>query len=347
MPTVFSCPVPPELRLCPREQVEHHYGTGPVTAWTAHLVAPAPVAPVDRGPVPTLSVLIPAYNAADTIGEALESVLTQRPAPLEVVVSDDGSEDDLTGVLAGFGGRVRVVRGPNRGLATARNRAAAAARGELLGLLDADDVWLPGRAAALTQVAAARPDLCIITTDAWVTQDGKPDPASYYGLRHFEVDDQAEYILRENFIFGAGAVRARALAQVGGYDPAARCAEDWDLWLRLIHSGHRAGMVDAPLYEYRRHTGSLSNRKVDLALGVLAVLERARPLVSDGRHAAVLAQTGREWRVSAARFARQARDARRQRLVLAALRAKDQPLGARALSLAYGVVPARIRRRPR
>ncbi|SNS90190.1 Glycosyl transferase family 2 [Geodermatophilus saharensis] len=318
-----------------------------MTDWLSHLRAPAPAAPVDPGPLPTLSVLIPAYNAADTIGEALESVLTQLPAPLEVVVSDDGSEDDLTGVLAGFGERVRVVRGPNRGLATARNRAAAAARGELLGLLDADDVWLPGRAAALTEAAAARPDLSIVTTDAWVTQDGRPDPASYYGLRHFEVDDQEEYILRENFVFGAGAVRARALAEVGGYDPVARWAEDWDLWLRLIHRGHRAGMVDVPLYEYRRRTGSLSNRKVDLALGVLAVLERARPLLSDERHAAVLARTEREWRVSAARFARQSRDPRRRRLVLAALRTKDQPLGARALSLAYGVVPSRIRRRPR
>jgi glycosyltransferase involved in cell wall biosynthesis len=292
-------------------------------------------------------VLIPAYNAADTVGEALESVLTQRPAPFEVIVSDDGSEDDLPGVLAGFGGRIRVVRGPNRGLPTARNRAAAAARGELLGLLDADDVWLHGRAAALTDVAAARPDLSIITTDAVVLQDGEPDPASYYGIRHFEVEDQEEYILRENFIFGAGAVRASALAAVGGYDPAARWAEDWDLWLRLIYRGHRAGLIRVPLYEYRRRTGSLSNRKVDLALGVLATLEKSRSLVSDERHVERLAQTEREWRVTAARYARQARDPRRRRLVTAAIRTKNQPLAARALSLAYGVVPASIHRRPR
>ena len=318
-----------------------------MTAWIDQLLAPLPQGSVERGPVPTLSVLIPAYNDAGTIGEAIESVLAQRPAPLEVIVSDDGSEDELDSALAAFSGRIRIVRGPNRGLATARNRAAAAAGGQLLGLLDADDVWLPGRAAALIEVAAARPDLSIITTDAWVTQDGTPDPASYYGLRHFEVDDQEEYILQEHFIFGAGAVRAGALAAVGGYDPAARWAEDWDLWLRMIHSGHRAGMIQVPLYEYRRRTGSLSNQKVDLALGVLSVLARARPLVSSERHAAVLSRTEREWRVSAARFARQSRDPRRRRLVISALRTRKQPWGARARALAYGVVPAQVRRRPR
>lgn len=317
------------------------------TQWIDRLVAPPPLSPVEGGPVPALSVLIPAYNDASTIGEAIESVLTQRPAPAEVIVSDDGSEDDLERVLAAFHGRIRLVSGPNRGLATARNRAAAVASGSLLGLLDADDVWLPGRAAALLEVAAARPDLSIITTDAWVTQDGAPDPASYYGLRHFEIDDQEEYILRENFVFGAGAIRARALADVGGYAPEVRWAEDWDLWLRMIHSGHRAGMVRVPLYEYRRRTGSLSNRKVDLALGVLAVLERARTLVSSDSHAAVLSQTEREWRVNAARFARQSQDPRRRSLVVAALRTRRQPWRARARSLAYGVVPARVRRRPR
>ena len=317
------------------------------TRWLDQLIAPPPQTSVEARPTPTLSVLIPAYNDTGTIGEAIESALTQRPAPLEVIVSDDGSEDDLSSVLAHFDDHIRVVRGPNRGLATARNRAASTAVGELIGLLDADDVWLPGRAEALTEVAAARPDLAIVTTDAWVTQDGAPDPASYYGLRHFEVDDQQEYILRENFIFGAGAIRADALAGVGGYDPAARWAEDWDLWLRLLFSGHRAGMVRVPLYEYRRRTGSLSNRKVDLALGVLSVLDRARSLVTSERHAAVLARTEREWRVNAARFARQSRDPRRRSLVLAALRTKDQPLAARALTLAYGVVPAAVRRRPR
>ena len=295
-----------------------------MTDWSELLLAPPPSGTVRPGAAPTLSVLVPAYNAADTLGEALESALTQRPAPLEVIVSDDGSEDDLRGVVAGFGERVRVVHGPNGGLAVARNRAARAARGQLLGLLDADDVWLPGRAEALTAAAAARPDLAVVTTDAVVVRDGVPDADTYYAIRDFEVDDQEGAILRSNFVFGAGAVRPEALWSVGGYDPQARWAEDWDLWLRLLLRGHRAGLVRAPLYEYRRRAGSLTARRVDLALGVLAVLRRATPLVADARHLRVLARTEAEWRATAARSAQDAGDGRWRELTRAALRSRGQ-----------------------
>ncbi|MGY1609580.1 glycosyltransferase family A protein [Geodermatophilus sp. SYSU D00700] len=284
-------------------------------------------------------MLVPAYNAADSIGEALESALSQKPEPLEVIVSDDGSEDDLGRVLAGFRRRISVVRGPNRGLPTARNRAAAAARGELLGLLDADDIWLAGRAAALTEAAAARPDLSIITTDALVVRNGISDPHSYYGVRHFEVVNQEHAILRNNFVFGAGAIRTSAFSAVGGYDPAARWAEDWDLWLRLILRGHHAGLVQAPLYEYRQREDSLTARTVDLALGVLTVLQRARVLVHDDVHVAALTRTEREWRAQAVHNAWARSDPRRRRLALAALRWNDQPLMMRARVLAWGFLP--------
>jgi glycosyltransferase involved in cell wall biosynthesis len=292
-----------------------------------------------------LSVLVPAYNAADTIGEALESVLSQRPAPHEVVVSDDGSEDDLDSVLASFKGRLQVVRGPNRGLATARNRAAEVATGDLLGLLDADDVWLPGRAAALTAVAGERPDLSILTTDAVMVREGRPDPDTYYAIRHFEVADQELAVLRTNFVFGAGAVRAAALAAVGGYDPAARWAEDWDLWLRLLLRGHRAGLVRAPLYEYRRTPGSLTARKVDLALGVLDVLARAHDLVADPGRQEVLEHTEREWWMRAVSSARVSGDPRRRGLARAALRVSGHAPRMRARLVAEVLLPDP--RRPR
>nr|WP_239523289.1 glycosyltransferase family A protein [Geodermatophilus normandii] len=95
-------------------------GSQGVTRWDDLLLAPTPTRAVPAQP-PTLSVLVPAYNAAGTTGDALESASVQRPPPLEVVVSEDGSEGDLDRALTGFGDRIRVVRGPNRGLPTARN----------------------------------------------------------------------------------------------------------------------------------------------------------------------------------------------------------------------------------
>jgi hypothetical protein len=138
-------------------------------------------------------------------------------------------------------------------------------------------------------------------------------------------------------------VWATALAAVGGYDPAARWAEDWDLWMRLILRGHRAGLVQAPLYEYRQHATSLTAQTVDLALGVLSVLHRARPLIDEDKRSTVLTQTEREWRVRAAQSARAAGDPRRWALLREAVLSEGQSVGVRARLLAAAVVPEALR----
>lgn len=283
-----------------------------------HLLAPPAPPDLRPGPPPSLSVLLPAYDAATTIGEAVESVLTQVPAPYEVVVSDDGSRDDLVGALHPFGQRVRLVRGPNAGVGTARNRAAGVATGELLALLDADDVWLPGRAAALMAAAAARPDLTVITTDAVVVRDGVPEATSYYATRQFPVVDQEAAVLVSNFVLGTGAIRAGAFRAVGGYCPGSRAAEDWDLWLRLLLTGHRAGLVRRPLYEYRRSAGSLTGQRLPLALGTLAVLQQSRRLVRTPGQRRQLQRTEQLWREKAARAAGALGDPRARSLALRA-----------------------------
>lgn len=244
--------------------------------------------------------------------------MSQTPAPFEIIVSDDGSTDNLAGALRPFRSRVRVVRGPNGGLAAARNRAAAASAGELLALLDADDVWLPGRVQAFRKAAAARPDLAVLTTDAVERKAGVLSPGTYYATRLFPVSDQQVSILGSNFIFGAGAVRAAAFKAVGGYHAGARYAEDWDLWIRLLLSGHRAGLIDQPLYEYRRRSDSLTGQKVELALGVLALLGRARTLELSSQQRRQLRLTEQEWREAAARAARRIADPRARGLALRA-----------------------------
>jgi glycosyltransferase involved in cell wall biosynthesis len=316
----------------------------PVIDVTAVLRAPASrVAPDDRPP--TLSVLVPVFNGASTIGDALESLLSQRSAIDQVVVSDDGSEDDLDRALAPFREWITLARGPNAGLAVARNRAAAVASGSLLGLLDADDVWLPGRAAALTEAARLRPDLDIITTDAVVVSEGRAHDETYYEKRGWPDGDQLDAIVRASFIFGAAGIRRAAFDAVGGYDDRARFAEDWDLWLRMLAAGSRAGLVDAPLYEYRRHPHSLTRRRVDLALGVVAVLERAHALPLTDAQRAVLRRTEGEWRVRSARRAIDGRDPRRLQLVLSTASARSVRPRSRLGVLARLVRGARRRRR--
>jgi glycosyltransferase involved in cell wall biosynthesis len=287
-------------------------------------------------------VLIPAYDAAETIGEAVESALTQAPPPFEVVVSDDGSRDQFDVALRPFRDHVRIVRGPNAGLAVARNRAATVARGDLLAMLDADDVWLPGRVAAFSAAAAARPDLAVLTTDAIIVRDGQPETDTYYATRHFYVEEQGIGILRNSFIFGAGAVRADVFQAAGGYRVGARFAEDWDLWLRLLLGGHAAGLIDLPLYEYRRRGESLTAQKIELAVGVLDVLHRARTLVSTPGQRFQLQATTQEWREAAARAAERLGDRRARGLALrAAVGSRARPR-ARVRFAAAALLPARV-----
>jgi len=111
-----------------------------------------------------VSVVIPAYNAAATIGEAIESALAQDFRDREIIVVNDGSTDSTGEVLRRYGDRIRVIEQANRGETGARNAAIAAAQGEYLAFLDSDDYWLPGRVAstldALVRDRAAGLALC-------------------------------------------------------------------------------------------------------------------------------------------------------------------------------------------
>lgn len=233
-----------------------------------------PIAPVDS---PTFAIIIPAYQAAAFIADAVESALTQTSAPREVIVCDDGSTDELADVLRPYSGRITILRKEHGGAASARNVAARSASAEFVAVLDADNVFLPEYLQAVGELAAARPDVDIITTDAFLELDGQIYGRYYRGKARFVVDDQRRGIIHQHFIYGNAAFRRDALLAVGGYDGTV-LAEDTDLFLRMILGGSRAGLVDEPLAVYRIRGGTLSsNRPRSLRSGVV-VLERA------GRH---------------------------------------------------------------
>ena len=134
-----------------------------------------------------------------------------------------------------------LLRQENGGEAAAKTAAARAARGEFVAFLDADDVYLPERLEALAELATARPDLDVLTTDAIVEVDGEAVRRCYEESWTFEVDDQRGAILERNFVFGLAAVRRELLLAAGGFDRSLRHATDWDLWLRLILAGRGSG----------------------------------------------------------------------------------------------------------
>lgn len=178
-----------------------------------------------------------------------------------MIVCDDGSTDAPETILDAFGGRVVVLRKRNGGGASALNHALDAATGDFVAILDADDFYESERLAAIGAAAASRPDLDIVTTDAWLEQDGVRI-GTYSSVNPFAVSRQRAAILDTCFPGGWPAVRRERLLQLGGWDESYRVAYDWECWSRLILSGSSVGMVDTPLMTYHVHEGSLSADKL-------------------------------------------------------------------------------------
>jgi len=213
---------------------------------------------VHRGERPSFSVVLPAYQVAESIAEAVESALVRPAPPLEIVLSADGSTDGIKSALRQYRDRVVLLRRPHRGVCAARNAALEVVRGDFVANLDADDVFLPEHLEALGDLAMAHPGLDILATDAWFEVGGRRQ-GRFNGLNGFPGADQRAGILRLCFVLSPAVRREQALA-VGGFDESLACAEDWDCWVRLVLAGSRVGLVDEPLYVYRLRDDSLTAR---------------------------------------------------------------------------------------
>jgi GT2 family glycosyltransferase len=243
---------------------------------TRNLLAPPAVTSGRTGSPPTFSVIIAAYEVAPIVHEAVESALQQTLRPKEVIVCDDGSSDDLQAALEPFGDRVVLLRKEHGGEASAKNAAVAAASGDFVVILDADDVFFPERLEAIAEAVVARPDLDVITTDAYLEADGAIIRHCYDGRWRFEIDDQRTELLRRNFVVGLVAVRRDVLLRHGGFDESILWTTDWECWIRLVLSGSKIGCIDAPLALYRLREDSLSARREEITRGKIMTLEKTR-----------------------------------------------------------------------
>ncbi len=199
---------------------------------------------------PTISVLIPAYNAAAYVGRAIESALAQTYPPLEILVIDDGSTDPTAEVVARYPAPVRLLRQPNGGPAAARNHGAREAKGEWLSLLDADDLWLPQKLE--TQLP--------YTAEAGVGVIHAPDTMD---RRRVPVRATFDSLWECNTVSNSSAlIRRAAFEQVGGLDEdrALIGVEDWNLWLRLAYHGWEFVCCSKPLFHYTPAEGNLSSQ---------------------------------------------------------------------------------------
>lgn len=301
------------------------------------------------GAVGGISVVIPAFQAAGTVAQAIRSALQQVPPPGEVIVVDDGSTDGTAAVLQSFGTAITVITQENRGEAAARNAGLAAARHDRVAYLDADDWFLPGRLAAVAALLERDPGLDVVTTDAFLVAQGEIVGRAYGPQWEFADRDQRAVILQRNFVFGHVVVRAAALRAVGGFEESISRTTDWAAWIKVILAGGRVGLVPRPLSTYRLHSASLSADRLGMALGSLqslAVAARQPSLTAEERLVLHASTRAHEAAVRAERLAAalDAGGAGSRRLAWAVARDGHQSHAARAKAFAVLVSPGLARR---
>jgi len=234
---------------------------------------------------PLVSVVIPTYNNAHLVPDAVRSVLGQTYGRVEVIVVDDGSTDDTRSRLAEFGSKIGVVREERRGPAVARNTGIQASTGEIVAFLDSDDIWMPDKLEKCVAVLQARPEVGVVYT---ALQIQEMDTGRKYVLPQYTLDG---WMARELFLECKGVntstlvARRRCLDEVGGFDEDFFRAQDWDLMLRLAEKFQYARVPDV-LTERRLHKDALSVTHQDLyAKYNLLVIEKAiarRPILYTG-----------------------------------------------------------------
>jgi glycosyltransferase involved in cell wall biosynthesis len=234
--------------------------------------------------LPLVSVVMPAFNCARYIDEAIQSVLCQDYRNLELIVVDDGSTDGTYERAVSYGGCVKVLQQRNQGAGAARNRAVLESKGDILAFLDADDVWLPGKLKAQVTHLQRNPDVGVVygRWADWLPQtDGSFSLAASYAT---PFDDEGvdetwsgwlyPRILLSSLIHIISAIIPRAVYdRVGGFDEGLRTGQDYDFWIKVtrVFRVHKLSMMVAL---YRLH-GSNNTKRPQAQSNAYRLLARA------------------------------------------------------------------------
>ncbi len=206
-----------------------------------------------------VSVLIPTYNRAAYLPEAINSALNQTFRDLEVVIVDDGSTDGTGELVRGIHDpRLRYIYQENRGVSAALNTAWRAARGEYLARLDSDDVWLPNLLTELVPALDEDQGLGVIYARAqWMDAQGHTLPQLLGEPEKFPGETLKSLLYSDCVCPIAVVIRRACLEHIGGYDETLPGTEDWDLWLRLAEECGFA-YRHTVLARYRSHTQNIT-----------------------------------------------------------------------------------------
>ena len=201
-----------------------------------------------------VSVVIPVYNAEAFLEETLLSVINQTYPNIEIVAVDDGSKDGSIAILEKYKEHVRIIKQPNSGAATARNKGVQEARGEWIAFVDADDIWDLNKIEKQMKLSNDYQWSYTDTVFVGGVNDGHRD--SDFTKKY--LGDVFENIVCSNFVSTSTVLINRdVFMEAGGFDTSIYSVEDWDLWIRVA-AKYPLGYINEPLVKYRIHSSSTS-----------------------------------------------------------------------------------------
>lgn len=212
---------------------------------------------------PTVTVLMPIFNAFPFLREAIESVLSQSYSNFELLLIDDGSTDQSQDIIGSYRDqRVVAIHHTNVGVARTLNRGLALARGELIWRHDADDISQPTQLEAQVNFLQAHPEIALVGTQiAYLTERGKVSSFhhpkdDFFAGEAWRTVTAKEIIRYRPLVHATMLIRRVVLQSVGGYRPEFRTSEDFDLWLRLVEQHQLAVLNQCPYYVRLNATSS-------------------------------------------------------------------------------------------
>ena len=207
-----------------------------------------------------LSVIVPVYNGARFLRDAIASVTAQGFAPMQIIIVDDGSTDDTPAVVRSLAGPIHSVRQENHGPSSARNLGIRAARTEMLAFIDADDLWPTDKLAHQVPVLAADRSIDVVMGYTQAVSPAGSEPIHGRQL---------------SLSVGASLFRRSAFERYGFFDESFRAGEDLDWLLRAREAGARIDLVNTVTLLYRENPGSLSHGKSHAELNFFRILKRS------------------------------------------------------------------------
>jgi glycosyltransferase involved in cell wall biosynthesis len=207
-----------------------------------------------------VTVIIPVYNRAKKVKRAVQSVLEQTLPPAEVIVVDDGSEDDpASGLNKIFGSRLKIGRQTHQGVAAARNLGIRESKTEWLAFLDSDDLWMPSKLEKQVRFHEKNPECLISQTDElWMRNGKRVNPKRY----HLKPEGDVFELSLSRCLISPSAVliHRRIFEEIGLFDPDLPACEDYDLWLRAS-SKYKVGLIpDKLVVKTGGHPDQLSQK---------------------------------------------------------------------------------------